>query len=127
MKKDLATYNNRPGSIYIHLDQLLFDLKYDPSIIEIPVPRYFREDDRLPIDVELKEGPTIDTGKKKKKKKPKKKKKKKADDEEKKPSPRMPLDEKNQLMKQLMVQYNGDADPEIEVVQDPMTLDIDIV
>jgi hypothetical protein len=25
----------------------LFDLKYDPSIIEIPVPRYFKEDDRI--------------------------------------------------------------------------------
>ena len=127
MKKDLALYNNRPSSIYIHLDQLLFDLKYDPSIIEIPVPRYFREDDRIPIDVELKEGPTIDTGKKKKKPKKKKKKKKGADDEEKKPSPRMPLDEKTQLMTQLMEKYNGDADPETEVVQDPFTLDVDIV
>jgi len=29
----------------VHLDQLLFDLKYDPSILEIPVPRYFKEDD----------------------------------------------------------------------------------
>jgi hypothetical protein len=44
--------------------------------------------------VELKEGPTIDTGKKKKKAKKKKKKKKAGDDEEKKPSPRMPLPEK---------------------------------
>ena len=67
MKKDLAVFNNRPNSIYVHLDQLLFDLKYDPSIIEIPVPRYFREDDRIPIEVELKEKPEIDTGKKKKK------------------------------------------------------------
>jgi hypothetical protein len=33
----------------------LFDLKYDPSIIEIPVPRYFKEDDRIPVDVEFKE------------------------------------------------------------------------
>jgi len=82
MKKDLQTFNNRPGSIYIHLDQLLFDLKYDPSIIEIPVPRYFREDDRIPIDILFKEKVEIDSGKKKKKKKPKKKKKKKGGDDE---------------------------------------------
>jgi len=31
--------------MYVHLDQLLFDLKYDPSVIEIPVPRYFKEFD----------------------------------------------------------------------------------
>lgn len=66
MKKDLATYNNRPSSIYIHLDQLLFDLKYDPSIIEIPVPRYFKEDDRIPVEIEFKEKVEIETGKKKK-------------------------------------------------------------
>jgi len=34
---------------------LLFDLKYDPSFIEIPVPTYFREDDRLPVDVQFSE------------------------------------------------------------------------
>ena len=47
LKKDLVAFNPRPNSIYVHLDQLLFDLKYDPSIIEIPVPRYFKEDDRI--------------------------------------------------------------------------------
>lgn len=30
-------------------------------------------------------------------------------------------------MKQMMVQYNGDDDVENELVQDPFTLDIDIV
>jgi len=45
IKKYLVFYNFRAGSIYVHLDGLLFDLKYDPSVIEIPVPRYFREDD----------------------------------------------------------------------------------
>jgi len=39
----------------------------------------------------------------------------------------MPLDEKNQLMTQLMEKYNGDDDVETEVVQDPFTLDIDII
>jgi IQ and AAA domain-containing protein len=51
MKKDMVDLNPRPYSIYVHLDQLLFDLKYDPSVIEIPVPRYFKEDDRIPVDV----------------------------------------------------------------------------
>jgi hypothetical protein len=38
------------------LDQLLFDLKYDPSIIEIPVPRYFKEqEDNIEVRVALKE------------------------------------------------------------------------
>jgi hypothetical protein len=26
-------------------------LKYDPSVIEIPVPRYFKEDDRIPVEL----------------------------------------------------------------------------
>ena len=51
MKKDLVDLNPRAYSIYVHMDQLLFDLKYDPSIIEIPVPRYFKEDDRIPVEV----------------------------------------------------------------------------
>jgi len=94
MKKDLVMFNPRPASIYVHLDQLLFDLKYDPSMIEIPVPRYFKEDDRIPIDLVFKEKVEKDEGKKKKKKAKKKKKKKKGDDEEEKKPPKMPLDEK---------------------------------
>jgi len=63
---------------------LLFDLKYDPSVIEIPVPRYFKDaEDQVPVDIVFKEevdrgGP----GKKKAKKKAKKKKKKAAEEEE---------------------------------------------
>ena len=56
---------------------MLFDLKYDPSIIEIPVPRYFKEDDRIPVDVEFKEKVEKDDGGKKKKKKKKRRRKKK--------------------------------------------------
>jgi hypothetical protein len=46
--------------------------------------------------------------------------------EVKKPPP-MPLDEKNHLMNHLLLTYKGYSTPEIEVVQDPFTLDIDIV
>jgi len=90
----MTQFNPRKKSIYVHLDQLLYDLKYDPSVIEIPVPRYFREDDRIELDLVFKEPVEKEGGKKKKKKaKKKKKKKKKTDDEEKKPPP-MPLAEK---------------------------------
>ena len=77
------------------MDQLLFDLKYDPSVIEIPVPRYFQEDDRIPVEVIFKERVIRETGEKKKKKKTtvKKSKKKKVEDEEKK-QPAMPLADK---------------------------------
>ena len=54
LKYKMIMYNPRKKSIYVHLDQLLFDLKYDPQIIEMPVPRYFSEDDRLPVDVVFK-------------------------------------------------------------------------
>jgi len=74
MKKDLVLFNPRPKSLYVHLDQLLFDLKYDPSIIEIPVPSYFKEDDRIKVELAFKEKVQRDTGKKGKKKKAKKRK-----------------------------------------------------
>ena len=93
LKYKIIQYNPRKKSIYVHLDQLLFDLKYDPSVIEIPVPRYFREDDRIPVDIVFKEKvhrETTDGKKKKKKATVKKSKKKKVDDEEKK-QPAMPL------------------------------------
>jgi hypothetical protein len=49
------------------------------------------------------------------------------DDDDKKKEPVISLAEKNQLMGQLLTQYKGYDEPEIEVVQDPFTLDIDIV
>ena len=128
LKKDLVIFNPRPGSLYVHLDQLLFDLKYDPSILEIPVPRYFREDDPIPVDIDFKEKIEKDTGKKKMKKK-KKKKKKKADDDDdkKKKEPVMSLDKKVQLIDTLMTTHVGTAEPEEEIVHDPFTLDMDVV
>jgi len=128
MKKDLVLFNPRPASIYVHLDQLLFDLKYDPSMIEIPVPRYFKEDDQIPVDIEFKEKVEREGGGKKKKGKKKggKKKKKKDDDEKEVKIPPMPLAEKAQLMDNLLIKYQGYTDPEVEVILDPFTLDIQI-
>merc|ERR1711934_874611 len=129
LKYKITQFNPRKKSIYVHLDQLLFDLKYDPSVIEIPVPRYFREDDRIQLDLVFKEAVEKDGGGKKKKKKAKKKKKKKKkdDDEGEKKPPPMPLAEKQELINSLMIRYNKDDEPETEVVQDPFTLDIDIL
>ena len=73
-KKKMTEFNTRQNSVYVHLDSLLFDLKYDPSVIEIPVPRYFAEDDRNDVELIFKE--KVDRGGKGKKKKKKKKKKK---------------------------------------------------
>lgn len=79
-------------------------MKYDPSVVEIPVPRYFGEDDRIPINVAFKEKVEYDDAKKKKKAKPKKKKKKKGgdDDEEKKEPEPFWLDQKQDLINRLM-------------------------
>ena len=68
-------------------------------------------------------------GKKKKKKKAKKKKKKKKkdDDEGEKVPPPMPLTEKLAMIDNMMDRYNQGAEPETEIIQDPFTLDIDIL
>ena len=102
MKKDLCLFNPRPKSIYVHLDQLLFDLKYDPSIIEIPVPKFFKEEDKIKVEMAFKEKVERDTGKKKKKKPKKKKKgKKKKDDDEPKPEPKT-MKEKEFMVDKIM-------------------------
>ena len=129
MKKDLVLFNPRPKSIYVHLDQLLFDLKYDPSIIEMPVPSYFKEDDKIKVEMAFKEKVERDTGKKKKKKKAKKKKKKKTE-EEPKPEPKS-MKEQEFLVDKIMdahlsgPNYKG-SDPIEEIVHDPFTLDMEI-
>lgn len=124
----MVIFNPRPGSMYVHLDQLLFDLKYDPSIIEIPVPRYFREDDRIPVDIEFTEKVEKEEGKKKKvkRKKPKKKKKGDDDDDKKKKIPPISLDEKTDLIDKLMEQHVASSEPEEEIVHDPFTLDMTV-
>lgn len=92
-KQKMIAFSVRPASKYVHLDNLLFDLKYDPTVVEIPVPRYFKDEtDNLEVDLAFKEAKPIRAGEKKKKekksgkkgKKGKKKKKKDDDDEEKK-------------------------------------------
>lgn len=68
------------------------------------MPRYFREDDRIPVDIDFSEKVEKDEGKKKKTTKKKKKKKKKGDDDDdkKKKIPPISLDEKTDLIDKLM-------------------------
>jgi hypothetical protein len=103
-------------------------LKYDPSILEMPVPSYFKEEDKHVIELAWKE--KVDRGEKKKKKK-KKKKAKKPKKEEPKPEPKSML-EKEFLVDKIMdthlsgPNYKG-SEPIEEIVHDPFTLDMEIV
>ena len=120
-------YNYRAGSIYVHLDGLLFDLKYDPSVIEIPVPRYFKEDDRIPINIEFK--PVERPGKKKggKKKKKGKKGKKKAADSDEEQKVELTISEKEGKIDEILNENFGTDEPVEEVIEDPFSLDLDFI
>lgn len=130
MKKDMVLFNPRPNSIYVHLDQHLSDLKYDPSIIEIPVPRYFKEDDRIKVEIPFKEEVVRDGVKKKGKGKGKGKggkgkgKGKKKTEDEPKPEPKS-MEEKQQMVDHLLQKYHNTTAAEQEIVHDPFTLDMD--
>jgi len=117
LKKDLSMCNPRTKSLYVHLDQLLFDLKYDPSIIEIPVPEYFKENDTIPVDVKLK--PLA----KKKKTKPKKKKKKGADDDEEKKPPAKTFADKDHIVDTALEKHHQTKEPVFEIIHEMMTMD----
>lgn len=129
MKDYLINFNPRTGSIYVHLDQLLFDLKYDPSIIEIPVPRYFKEtQDNIEVKVMIKEAVETRPGKKKKGKPKKAKKKKKKKGEEKEPEPKMTLDKQVKFVKAAYQETLQMEQPDemVEVVHDIFTIDMDL-
>ena len=115
--------NVRKGHDLIHLDDLLVPFKMDPEVLEIPIPNYFKEDDRVPIDIKFKEP----IGDKKKKKKKKGKKKKVKDDKDKKKEETKSLVEKQQLMDKYLEDVYETAEPEEEEVTDPYTLDMDFV
>jgi len=125
MKKFMAMFNYRAGSFYIHLDGLLFDLKYDPSVIEIPVPRYFKEDDQLPVDIKFTEKVEIEGGKKKKKGKKKGKKKKTEDKEEEKKV--ITMEEKETKIDNILKEFFKTEEPVEEIVQDPFSFDFGFI
>lgn len=96
----------------------------------MPVPQYFKEDDKIKVELAFKEKVERDTGKKKKKKKPKKKKKKKT--EEAPVVEKKSMKEKEFLLDKIMdahisgPHYKG-SEPIEEIVHDPFTLDMEIV
>jgi hypothetical protein len=115
----------RKSSLYVHLDSLLFDLKYDPTVIELPVPRYFKENDPIELDLIFKEKVRRDGDKvkkeKKKKKKGKKKKKKKDDDDEDKEPPKDEIDKKEKWIDDETGKSFGTKDPVEEIIADPFS------
>lgn len=50
LRETLVFFNPRAKSIYINLDDILMDLKTDPRELEIPIPRYFLEDNRRDME-----------------------------------------------------------------------------
>jgi IQ and AAA domain-containing protein len=129
VKKDLVLFNPRPASMYVHLDQLLFDLKYDPSIIEIPVPRYFKEFDQIPVDIQFKEPVEKEGVKKKKKKakKSKKKKKKKADDDDEPKEPPRDIEKDYRDVDKAIEEAHLTLAPIKEIVTEPLSMELDNV
>ncbi len=129
VKKDLVLFNPRPGSMYVHLDQLLFDLKYDPSIIEIPVPRYFREFDQIPVDVQFREPVEKEGAKQRKKAKKgkKKKKKKKAEDDEEAKEAVKNLKDQFLSVDKTIEDTHLTLNPMKEIVTEPLSMEIDNV
>ena len=118
----MVLFNLRPKSIYVHLDQMLFDLKYDPSIIEIPIPRYFKEDDHIKVNLAFTEAVVRSGGKKKGKKSSKKKsKKKKVVEEEHKVA--KTFKEKEFMVDNLLEKFHDSAEPEEEVREDPFSIE----
>ena len=110
---------------------MLFDLKYDPSVIEIPVPRYFKEDDQIPVNLVFKEKVERDGKKKKKKtggKGKKKGKKKKTGAEDDGPKKKvMTLHEKEAHIDTVLMERFKSTEPVEEIGYDPFAMDYDIV
>jgi hypothetical protein len=130
IKHSLVDHQVRTGSLYVHLDQLLFDLKYDPSIIEIPVPRYFKErEDNIEVKIILKEAVERAGAKKPKKpKKPKKKGKKKDKDKDEKKEEKMTLLKQSKIIETAYKDMLDMKEPDYieEKVHDIFAIDMDI-
>jgi len=43
IKEKLIEHNRRPHSTLVHFDDVLMDLKLDPRVLEIPIPRWLRD------------------------------------------------------------------------------------
>jgi len=100
-------------------------------VIEIPVPRYFKEDDNIPVDLVFKEKVVRDGGKKKKKKgggkkKGKKGKKKAGADDDAPKKVVLSMNEKEAQIDSVLKKRFDTTEPVEEVAYDPFTLDLEI-
>jgi len=128
VKEKLIEHNRRPHSTLVHLDDILMDLKLDPRVLEVPVPRWLRDDinpnENLKL-LNLEEKSEEKKGKKGKKKK-KKAKEKDKDDEKDDKEPKVPktIAEKNAWYEKIIQENNIQEDEEMV---EPFSYELDIV
>ncbi len=123
IKEKLIEHNRRPHSTLVHLDDILMDLKLDPRVLEVPIPRWLRDDiqpnDQLKL-LNLEE--KAEEKKEKKKKKGKKKVSEKKEDE----GPKIPkTNPEKQAWYDKIIQENKIQ--EEEEMAEPFSYDMDIV
>jgi hypothetical protein len=76
-----STHSQVVQSDFINFDELVMDLKLTPKCLDVPIPRYFVEEDRKR------------------------------------------LDERNGMIKQMMIEFHDTCEPEQEVIMDSMQLE----
>ena len=125
VKEKLIEHNRRPHNILVHLDDILMDLKLDARALEVPVPRWLRDQEPPSAALKLLNLELKDEEKKKKKKKSKKgaKTKKKKDDDD---GPKMPstIGEKQAWYDKI---GKEETVLELEEIVEPFAYDMDIV
>ncbi len=124
IKEKLVEHNRRPHSTLVHLDDVLMDLKLDPRVLEVPVPRWLRDDFQPNDNLKLLnlEAKAEETKKKKKKKGKKKVSDKKKDDD----GPKLPstIPEKQAWYDKIIQDNNIQEEEEMA---EPFSYDMDIV
>ena len=127
VKEKLIEHNRRPHSTLVHLDDILMDLKLDSRVLEVPVPRWLRDEVQPEDNLKLLNLESKSETKEKKKKKGKKGAKKGGKEKEKKDDgPKLPstIGEK-QLWYDKIIQENNIQ--EEEEVAEPFAYEMDIV
>lgn len=130
VKERMIDFNRRPHSTLVHLDDILMDLKLDPKCLELPVPRWLRDDELPCEELKLLNLESKDEEKKKKKGKGKGKKKKKKEkdpDKEKEDGPKLPktIGEKDawydKIIQENNIQEEEEAAPQFTFEPDIVT------
>jgi len=126
VKEKLIEHNRRPHSTLVHMDDILMDLKLDPRVLEVPVPRWLRDEVQPSDTLKLLNLEAKSEEKKKKKKKGKKGKKSGDGKKKKDDGPKLPstIGEK-QAWYDKIIQDNSIQ--EEEEVTEPFVYELDIV